>query len=148
MSEASTPSKVGKLAMFKGKHDTRSDGPTPLMQSVRFELQIVANMTPRQGGPLLNRYEGTDSGMEQLSAGTLVRFNNNARVELTERDEQAIGYVGKVLPLQSAWASETRYFTQTKGYFTVDEVIKAVEELERTGASEKPRLPPHMVRSI
>ena len=79
--------------------------------------------------------------MVSLHAGPLERFDRalNEHIELTRDEVNQPGFIGSELPLESIWktrdgrtvAETRRTFKTQKGFFTVSEVVKAVEKFER-----------------
>ena len=129
------------LTRVKVLFSTRSHGPTPLLRSLNFVVHVETTNTSPQQGMLLNRFEEPDSEIVSLHAGPIERFDRalNEHIELTRRELQQPGFIGSELPLESIWktrdgrtvAETRRTFKTQKGFFTVSEVVKAVEKFER-----------------
>ena len=129
------------LTRCKFLPSTRSSGPTPMLRSLNFVVHVETTNTSPQRGMLLNRFEEPDSEMVSLNAGPLERFDDalNEHIELKRDELKQPGFIGSELPLDSIWktrdgrtvAETRRTFKTRKGFFTVSEVVKAVEEFER-----------------
>ncbi len=129
------------LTQCKVLSSTRSCGPTPMLQSLNFVVHVETTNTAPQQGMLLNRFEEPDSEIVSLHAGPLERFDRalNELIELTRDEVNQPGFIGSELPLESIWktrdgrtvAETRRTFKTQKGFFTVSEVVKAVEKFER-----------------
>ena len=128
------------LTRCKALSSTRSCGPTPMLQSLNFVVHVeTTNTSPHQG--MLNRFEEPDSKIVSLYAGPLQRFDRvlNENIELTRDELNQPGFIGSELPIESIWTTQNgRTFAETrrtyktqKGFFTVSEVVKAVEKFER-----------------
>ena len=133
--------KKSPLTRCKFQSSTRSRGPTSMLQSVNFVLHVKTTNTSPQQGMLLNRFEEPDSEIVTLRAGPLERFDSalDQHIELGRDDVNRPGFIGNELPLESIWkdrggrtvAETRRTFKTKKGFFTVGEVVKAVEKFER-----------------
>ena len=97
---------------------------------------------------LLNRFEQPDSEIKALHAGTLMRHGEDDLVDLTPEELAEPGFVGKTMILESSPyrpggkdsgddIGETRKtYNNEKGFFTVKEVVEAVEDFERLDRSK------------
>ena len=140
-SSKSSRFKKAPLTRCKVLSSTRSCGPTPMLRSVTFVAHVETTNTSPQQGMLLNRFEEPDSEIVSLHAGPIERFDRalNEHIELTRDELQQPGFIGSELPLESIWkardgrtVAETRRTYKThKGFFTVSEVVKAVEKFDR-----------------
>ena len=129
------------LTRCKRVASTRSCGPTPKLSSTSFTLDISTTYTLPQYGLLMNRFEMPDSKIVSLSASTPERYDETLDecFELTNAELREPGFFGKTLSLESVWmdkknriVDETHMsFTNRKGYFTVQEVIRKVESFEK-----------------
>ena len=121
---------------------TRSDGPTLAIDQLIFQLYIQTSNTCAPTVPLsMMRFEQEDSRIISLSASSPQYYDpvEQDLDDLTPDQLECKGYVGYRLPIESIWqdragrvVAETRKtFTNRKGYFTIKEVIDAVERFER-----------------
>ncbi len=129
------------LVRTKRLSKTRSEGPTPMLQKMNFILHIKTTNTSPQHGVLLNRFEQPDSVITHISAGPIEQFDRimNEMIELSvdEKDEPA--YIGETLTLESVWQtrdgrivdSTRRVYNNTKGFFTVAEIVAHIVDFER-----------------
>ena len=125
----------------KRASSTRSCGPTPMLRSISFTLNISTTNTAPQVGLLLNRFEMPDSEIVSMSASEPQRYDNDDDevYPLTVAELNRPGFVGNRLPVESIWidrrghtvAETHKTFTNRKGYFTVREVVKIVESFEK-----------------
>ena len=119
------------------------EGPThALQEKLSFILDIETTNTAPCMGMLVNRFEEEDSELKALHAGTLRRWDNDAgeHFDLTPEELAEPGFVGKTLTLEAVWkdsesgeiVGETRKtYKNERGFFTVKEVVEAVEDFER-----------------
>ena len=132
------------LSRIKNVGFTRSIGPTPAMTKLSFTLHIRTTNTSPQRGTLQNRFEEPDSEIISMHAGPLARYDRSTERhhELTEDEKREVGFRGKTLPLESVWIAPDprrpdrtiatrRTYTNTKGYFTIAEVVNIIEKFER-----------------
>ena len=122
------------------------EGPTyELNEEISFYLDIETTDTAPCNGVLLNRFEQPDSEMKSLHATPPMRYDEedeDGKVELTPEEQAEPGFVGKTLTLEAVWVdmesrskkpvAETRKtYNNERGFFTVKDVVEAVEDFER-----------------
>mmetsp|Transcript_4602 Transcript_4602/g.10999 ORF Transcript_4602/g.10999 Transcript_4602/m.10999 type:complete len:226 (-) Transcript_4602:261-938(-) len=120
---------------------TRSEGPTPMLDEICFTLHIETTNTSPQRGMLLNRFEEPDSMITRLCEGQITQYDRETDdlVELSTAEKEKPGYIGETLTLESVWKTRDgrivdttrRVYKNTRGFFTVAEVVAHVVDFER-----------------
>ena len=128
--------------MSQSQSQTSPEGPTAALKSMsRFALDIESTNTVPFNGVLLNRFEQPDSKIISIHAH-LARYDRDVDdyVDYTPEELAQPGFVGKTMTLESVWedmdsgeiVAETRKtYNNEKGFFTIKEVVEAVEDFER-----------------
>ena len=145
MKRSTLPSAINKrstpLVRTKRLAQTRSQGPTPMLQKINFILHIETTNTSPQRGMLVNRFEEPGSVITSLRAGPIEKYDRdmNEMFELSADEKEKPGYIGETLTLESVWQTRDgrivdttrRVYKNTKGFFTVAEVVAHIADFER-----------------
>lgn len=120
----------------------RAQGVQPVMNQLHFRLIINTTNTRPAGefGPLMNRFEGEDSQIVSISTThpTFYNLHEQEHYDLTRDELAECGFVGNELTLEQKsvtrdmrLASRIRHtYKNTKGFFTVSELLKVVQRFE------------------
>ena len=133
-----------KLTIRKTKRTNATkvtkSGPTKECNDICFTLNIRTTKTAPQRGMLLNRFEEPDSLIKKITHSEITRYNRRIQehIPLTDRELNAVGFVGKQFTLHNTWkndndelVAETKLsFTSKKGYFTIKEVVQHIVKFE------------------
>jgi hypothetical protein len=118
-------------------------GPTKFMQGkkcVTFLLHIGTTNTAERHGMLLNRFEESDSKITSINHSEIQRFNKSRDDfdDLTEEQLAMPGFKGKKITFRNTWVQNKKVvgkttckFTNTRGYFTVQEMVKNIVKFEK-----------------
>lgn len=119
------------------------EGPTPAMtgkKHVQFLLSIETTNTAPQQGMLLNRLEAPDSQITNITHTDIDYYDKkkDALISLTDDELKRPGFIGDSITFHSIWtnkddevvAQTKRTFTNTKGYFTIQQMVDNIVKFE------------------
>lgn len=118
-------------------------GPTKFLSGnkcIQFQLCIDTTNTAPQRGMLMNRFEEEDSKITSISHTEIQFFSKqrNDFVDLTQEQLSMPGFIGDWITFHNIWvnkdkvvAQTKRTYTNQKGYFTVEEMVKNIVKFEK-----------------
>ena len=119
-------------------------GPTAWMKGgdhAHFLLCINTTQTAPQQGMLMNRFEEATSEITSMTHTEIQKYDRKKGEfsNLTQEQLSTVGYKGKSITFENVWLNnknkkvgETKCtYTNTKGYFTVEEMVKNIVKFEQ-----------------
>lgn len=111
-------------------------GPTKAMKEVSFILDIKTDRPNVKYSNLGNVFVHTDAKLISVEARHISYYNCNTGelTYLTTEEKQKPGFVGSTMTLYNKWSDNdgnmtsetTKTFRTTKGFFTINEVVKKI----------------------
>jgi hypothetical protein len=120
---------------------TRSKGVTrDFNKNVHFLLVIDTDKPRVAMGPLLNRFESQDAKIVNIGHTTVEKWDDaqDDMIPLTQEELDVPAFIGSEISFSSVWldrqgkkvAESHMSFCNHKGYFTIQEMVDMVVELE------------------
>ena len=116
-------------------------GFTKLMSGINFVLCIDTTHTAPQQGMLMNRFEKPKSKIKNIAHSEIERYDKKKQemVRLTDEELSLPAFKGKTITLKSVWVNDKqkvvnepkRTYENTKGFFSIKEMVKIVVQFEK-----------------
>ena len=135
---------IAKTSSKKSNTDTQkvkrpnTQGPTKYLhyKHLSFILEIYTDKLPIQHGMLENRFEAEDAKITRIGYTIPSYVKDDDLFPLSKDELRNPGFIGNSVTFSNTRLNEgieqstTKTFTNTRGYFTVEEMIKNITEFE------------------
>ena len=115
-------------------------GPTAEMRKLSWILNLTFDREDIRHGMLMNRFIDPQAKMVSVGHGILTFYDADAEehIELTPAQKKRPGFIGSTMTLYNQWSDQDgnvtgetkKTFRNTKGFFTIAEVVKKICEFE------------------